>query len=127
MATPIQHEPLQYTRPSFPIQLRFSYTAEMYDQVIQNGTGETVEISSRQIRVRPITLSTWGAADFVMALDWPATLEDGTRLQLVLRARPIEPGPTITRLQIVKHEFRTRRTLERRMVVDLRLAASAAG
>jgi hypothetical protein len=42
-----------------------------------------------------------------MSIAWPAQLPDGTRLQLVIEAKPVGDNPAFAEFEVIRHEFRT--------------------
>jgi hypothetical protein len=91
----------------YPLKLGFSYLAYRRGHVIQRGIGETVEMSRAGIRVRPIEIVPQDATDIKLSIAWPATLDDGTRLQFVVQGKPQWNGSQLVEVIMVKHEFRT--------------------
>ena len=67
---------------------------------------ETVDISSRGMCLRCEDSPEPGSRMDV-AVNWPASLENGCRLKLVARARVIWRAPGLVGLMIERHEFRT--------------------
>ncbi len=91
----------------YPLKLDFSYQAYRRGRAIQRGTGQTVEMSRQVIRMRPIEIETAGATDIKLQIAWPAALDDGTRLQLIVQGRPIWNRSQLVEVIVLKHEFRT--------------------
>lgn len=94
-------------RTYYPLQLDFSYLACRRGRVIERGTGQTLEISRQGIRVKPLEILTPGVTDIKLQIAWPAALDDGTRLKLVVLGRPSWNGSRLVEVIILKHEFRT--------------------
>jgi hypothetical protein len=94
-------------RRFYPLELSFSYIALRRGRVIQSGWGETVEMSSSHVRVKPLGLRDLDATDIVMSVAWPAKLPDGTNLQLVIHTEPVRDSLDAAEFRILKHEYRT--------------------
>src|ERR1035438_8041927 len=94
-------------RRYYPLELPLSYIALSRGRVIQRGRGETVEMSSSHVRVKPLGLLNPGATDVVMSVAWPAKLPDGTSLQLVIHTQLVRESLDAASFRILKHEFRT--------------------
>jgi hypothetical protein len=97
------HQPNKY----YPVQLAFSYQALRRGDVIQRGSGETIEISSTSVRVKPLMALAQATTDVVMWIAWPAKLDDGTSLHCVILAKPQWDGSGLVELEIMKYQFRT--------------------
>ena len=106
MPTRILRSPIHPQRQGFPLQLTFSYIARSRGHSVEAGLGETLEIGSSYVRIRPLVVPAV-VTDFVISINWPAMLPDGTRLQLIVQARSVDASPTVSRLEILKYEFRT--------------------
>jgi hypothetical protein len=91
----------------YPVQLFFSYTALRRGQVIQRGSGETIEMSKSHIRARTLDILSPRATTVVMSITWPAKLADGTGLQLMVQTKPDRDALQLGQFCILKHEFRT--------------------
>lgn len=94
-------------RRFYPLQLPFSYIALRRGRVFHKGWGETVEISSNQIRITPLGITQGMLTEMIMAVTWPAKLPDGTSLQLMIHVLPAPDGQPSGLFRILKHEFRT--------------------
>jgi len=91
----------------YPLKLAFSYWAYRRGHLIQRGLGETVEISSSGVRVKPSDIVCLGATDIELSIAWPAKLRDGTGLQFFVQGKPFWDGLGLAEILILKHEFRT--------------------
>jgi len=91
----------------YPLKLAFSYWAYRRGHLIQRGFGETVEISSGGVRLKPSEIVCLGATDIEMSIAWPARLRDGTELQFFVQGKPFWDGLGLAEILILKHEFRT--------------------
>jgi hypothetical protein len=90
----------------YPLELPFSYLALRDGHVIQRGQGETIEIGSTRIRVKPIDSLSPATTDIVMSIAWPARLNDGPSLQFVVQTKPRWDGVGLAECVILRHEFR---------------------
>jgi len=93
-------------RRFYPLQLPFSYLALRRGRVVQKGWGETAEISSNHVRVKPLGLIYEDITELIMSIHWPAKLPDGAGLQLMVHALPIRDGSSNELFRILRHEFR---------------------
>jgi hypothetical protein len=94
-------------RRFYPLQLPFSYIALRRGRVVQKGWGETAEISSNHVRVKPLGLIYEDVTEMIMSITWPAKLPDGAGLQLMFHALPVRDGSSSELFRILRHEFRT--------------------
>jgi hypothetical protein len=94
-------------RRFYPLDLPFSYQVIERGHVIERGFGDTTEISSTQIRVKPQPNLCLAATEVVMSIAWPAKLKDGTGLQFVVLAKMCRYGGGFAEFIILKYEFRT--------------------
>jgi hypothetical protein len=93
-------------RRFYPLRLPFSYIALRRGRVVQKGWGETAEISSNHVRVKPLGLIYEDITELIMSIHWPAKLPDGAGLQLMVHALPIRDGSSNELFRILRHEFR---------------------
>jgi len=93
-------------RRFYPLQLPFSYLALRRGRVVQKGWGETAEISSNHVRVKPLGLIYEDITEMIISVAWPAKLPDGAGLQLMIHALPIRDGSSNELFRILRHEFR---------------------
>jgi hypothetical protein len=93
-------------RRFYPLQLPFSYIALRRGRVVQKGWGETAEISSNHVRIRPLGLTYEDVTETIMSIAWPAKLPDGAGLQLMIHALPVRDGSSNELFRILRHEFR---------------------
>lgn len=95
--------------PLYPIELPFSYAVSTPERI--SGEGRTVAIGSRRLQVgcdRPL-----GAhVNIQLTLPWPAALPDGTRLSLWILGETTRSGSCENLIQVIKHEFKTRRPVQ---------------
>jgi hypothetical protein len=93
-------------RRFYPLQLPFSYIAVRRGRVVERGWGETVEMSSNQIRVAPAALVNAKFTELVLSIAWPVKHSGGAGLQLVAHVLPCLDG-SAGLFRILQHEFRT--------------------
>jgi hypothetical protein len=91
----------------YPLHLSFWYIARQREHAIGSGWGETIEIGSSYIRVCPLPFRDLRGIELFMSVTWPATLPDGTPLQLLIQARPVEEAAPLAEVFILNHQFRT--------------------
>jgi hypothetical protein len=75
--------------------------------VVQKGWGDTAEISSNHLRVKPLGLIYEDITELIMSITWPAKLPDGAGLQLMVHALPLHDGSPNELFRILRYEFRT--------------------
>lgn len=92
---------------SYPLKLAVTYSAYRYDDLVQHGAGETVEMSSTRIKLQLAEALDAVVTDIRVSIAWPATLGDGTKLQFVVQGRPSRVESTLMEITILKHEFKT--------------------
>jgi hypothetical protein len=95
----------------YPIQLPVRYEIVTRDRVRgQQGEGLTISIGSRTVRFRTDReLEVSRKVKLEMA--WPASLPDGTSLNLWIHGRVIRSSASNAEVQVAKYEFRTRRSV----------------
>lgn len=91
----------------YPIGLVFQYRAYSGDRLVQTGAGETIEISSRALRLRISEELPSQVAELDLAIAWPVSLDGVTPLQWKVKARPAWRAPGWVFVCIASHEFRT--------------------
>ena len=93
-------------RRFYPLQLPFSYLALRRGRVVQKGWGETAEISSNHVRVKPLGLIYEDVTEMIISIAWPAKLPDGAGLQLMIHGLPVRDGSSNELFRILRYEFR---------------------
>jgi len=91
----------------YPIELVFQYRAYSDDRLVQTGAGETIEISSRALRLRIPEELPVQVAELDLAIAWPAALGGVTPLQWSVKAKPAWRAQGWIFVCIASHEFRT--------------------
>ena len=91
----------------YPIKLTFQYQAYSKDRLVQIGVGETIEISSRALRLRTQKELPTEVAELDLAIAWPVALGGVTALQWTVKAKPAWRAPGWIFVCIASHEFRT--------------------
>jgi len=91
----------------YPIKLAFQYRAYSQDRVMQAGTGETIEVSTRALRIRIPEELPPQAVELDLAIAWPAPLHGVTPLLWSVKAKPAWRAPGWIFVCIASHEFRT--------------------
>jgi hypothetical protein len=77
---------------------------------VERGSGRTSEISSEVVRFSSLERVAPETTEIELSVHWPVALKDGTKLQLVLKGKPILAGDVFRGMRITKYEFRTRAT-----------------
>ncbi len=91
----------------FALTLEARYTISGRRSPVETGSGRTIDLSSSGLSFtadRP--LETGQKLD--VSIDWPALLDGGVKLQLIVSGVVVRTDGTATALQIRRHEFRTR-------------------
>jgi hypothetical protein len=91
----------------YPIALVFQFRAYADDRHVQSGAGETIEISSRGLRLRIREEILPQVNELQLAIAWPAMLDGVTPLQWSVRAKPAWRANGWLFVCISSHEFRT--------------------
>jgi len=91
----------------YPIALVFQYRAYSDERLVQSGVGETIEISSRGLRLRIPEELPAQLTEMQLAIAWPVLLNGVTPLQWSVKARPAWRAPGWIFVCIASHEFRT--------------------
>ncbi len=101
----------------YPIKLVFRYRAYADDRLVQTGAGETIEISSRALRLRISEELPSQVAELDLAIAWPVPLDGVTPLQWTIKAKPAWRAPGWIFVCIASHEFRTAGARGRQLMV----------
>jgi c-di-GMP-binding flagellar brake protein YcgR len=92
----------------FPLTLDVRYTVSGRRGNDETGSGRTVDLSSSGLSfIADGPLSVGQRLD--LAIDWPALLDGGVQLQLIMSGIVVRTNGTLTALRIRRHEFKTRR------------------
>lgn len=91
----------------YPIALVFQYRAYSDERLVQSGAGETIEISSRGLRLRIPEEIPSEITELQLAIAWPVLLDGVTPLQWSVKAKPAWRAPGWIFVCIASHEFRT--------------------
>jgi len=91
----------------YPIALVFEYRAYSDERLVQSGAGQTIEISSRGLRLRIPEEIPSEITEVQLAIAWPVLLNGVTPLQWSVKAHPAWRAPGWIFVCIASHEFRT--------------------
>ena len=91
----------------YPIRLVLQYRAYSEDRLLQSGAGETLEISSRALRIRIAEELPSQVVELDLAIAWPVPLNGVTPLQWTIKAKPAWRTAGWIFVCIASHEFRT--------------------
>jgi hypothetical protein len=94
--------------PRFGLTLEISYTVADRGVPLNTGSGRTIDLSSSGLNFaadRPLLTG----QNLGVSIDWPALLNGDIRLQLIVSGVVVRSNGTATAVQILRHEFRTRR------------------
>ena len=92
----------------FPLTLAVRYAVSGRRQPREMGSGRTIDLSSSGlcfIADWPL----WPGQRLDVSIDWPALLDGGVQLQLMISGVVVRTNGTVTAMQIQRHEFKTRR------------------
>jgi hypothetical protein len=92
----------------FPLDLGLRYSIACRASPVENGTGRTIDLSSSGLAFtadKPIPVG----AKVDVSIDWPAMLDGGVQLQLTMAGLVVRTSGNVTALQVLRHEFKTRR------------------
>jgi len=101
----------------YPIHLMFQYRAYAEGRLVQTGVGETIEISSRALRLLIPQELPAKAEELDLAIAWPVTLGGVTHLQWTVKAKAAWRAPGWIFVCIASHEFRTAGARNRQVMV----------
>jgi PilZ domain len=105
---PKDHTPERRACDRFPLTLELRYTQSYRRAVFETGSGRMIDMSSSGLRFtadRPL-LTDLGVD---IAIDWPALLDGGVQMRLIVAGVVVWTNGTETALRIERHGFRTRR------------------
>jgi len=100
----------------YPIRLALQYRAYANGRLVQTGTGETIEVSTRALRVKVAEELPADAGELDLAVAWPAALDGTTPLQWTVKGKPAWRAPGWIFVCIASHEFRTAGIRNRQMM-----------
>jgi hypothetical protein len=92
----------------FPLNLEVRYTVAGCRAPVEGGSGRTIDMSSSGLSFtadRPLPTG----VKLEVSIDWPALLDGGVQLQLVVSGVVVRSSGAVIALRIERHEFRTRR------------------
>ena len=91
----------------YPIELPVTYTIIDGERI--SGQGRTLAIGSQIIRIE-VGRSLPERCKIRLSLPWPATLPDGTLLNLWVVGEATQSSVRESTIRVIKYEFRTRRS-----------------
>jgi hypothetical protein len=91
----------------FPLALDLRYSVSHDGAPVETGSGRTIDMSSSGLRFTPERPLLAGHR-LDLAIDWPARLDGGVQLQLIMTGVVAWTRGTETALRIQHHEFKTR-------------------
>ena len=94
------------TRFPLTLALRFAVSGRRAPE--EMGSGRTIDLSSSGLSFTADRLLFPGQR-LDVSIDWPALLDGGVQLQLMISGMVVRTDGTVTALQIQRHEFKTRR------------------
>jgi hypothetical protein len=100
------------TQSLYPIELPVRYEVVARDRIrLQQGEGTTVGIGSRVVRFRT-DQDVEVSRKVRLEMAWPASLPDGTSLNLWIHGRVSRSESSYVDVEVAKYEFRTRRSMQ---------------
>ncbi|HEY9140375.1 MAG TPA: hypothetical protein VIN93_05755 [Bryobacteraceae bacterium] len=100
----------------YPLKLVLQYRAYSDSRLVQTGAGETIEISSRALRLSMPKELPPEVVELDLAIAWPVPLDGVTPLQWTIKAKPAWRAPGWIFVCITSHEFRTAGTRGRQLM-----------
>ena len=101
----------------YPLALVLHYWAYAGERLVQTGAGETIEISSRGLRLRIPDEIPSQVTEMRLAIAWPVLLNGVTPLQWSVKAKPVWRSIGWLFVGISSHEFRTAGARRREQVM----------
>jgi len=93
------------TRFALTLAVRYAVTGH---ELAETGSGHTINLSSSGLSfIADRSLSVGQMLE--VAIDWPALLDGGVQLQLIMSGVVVRTNGTETALEVRRHEFKTRR------------------
>ncbi len=92
----------------FPLTQKVRYAVSGRRAPMETGSGRIIDLSSSGLSFtadRPLLIG----QKLEVSIDWPAPLDGGVKLQLTVSGVVVRTNGTTTALEILGHEFRTRR------------------
>jgi len=77
-------------------------------EVVRRIRGESCTLANKRLKFTVGGESLHHPCAFEVALDWPAVLQDGTKLRLILRGKIISQSGSLYVMDVTKYEFRVR-------------------
>jgi hypothetical protein len=94
------------TNNRFLLTLQVHYTVSEHASPMETGSGTTIDLSSSGLRFiadRPLLTG----QKLHVSIDWPAWLDGGVQLQLIMSGVVVRTNGKTTAMQIQRHEFKT--------------------
>ena len=91
----------------YPVKLVFQYRAYADGRLVETGAGETIEISTRALRLWIPKELPAQVAELHLAVAWPVPLGGVTPLQWTVKGKPAWRASGWIFVCIASHEFRT--------------------
>jgi hypothetical protein len=105
--TPKDPRPERRASARFALTLEARYAISGRRAPVETGSGRTIDLSSSGLSfTADRSLETGQKLD--VSIDWPALLDGGVKLQLIVSGVVVRTAGTATALQIRRHEFKTR-------------------
>ena len=92
----------------FPLTLALRFAVSGRHAPEEMGSDRTIDLSSSGLTFTADGLLFPGQR-LDVSIDWPALLDGGVQLQLMISGMVVRTDGTVTALQIQRHEFKTRR------------------
>ena len=92
----------------FPLTLEIRYAVWERGGPVDRGSGRSIELSSTGLSFtadRPLLKG----QTLEVYIEWPVRLDGGVKVQLIMAGVVVRTNGTATALEILRHEFRTRR------------------
>ena len=106
MQPAIKKEADRRKKSRFPICRELRYKLLEDDEIVAQGTGETIDIASGGVAFtagQPLKLGAY----IELSISWPVLLEENTRMRLVVFGRVVRGDTLTAACTVEKYEFRT--------------------
>ena len=102
-----KHSGKRHGLPGFPIETSVSYRLLGVRNLSKVGKGRTIDISSKIITFAPERELPNGIG-LQMVVDWPSSFDGSVGMELILYGLVTSTDPSVTTMEIVRSEFRTK-------------------
>lgn len=104
---PATREPRTASGQSYPMRVDLNYRLIGVDGELDQGSGQTMALSCTSVWIesdKPLRVGLL----VELGITWPVYLDDKIPLRLVVKGRTVSADGNFARIEIARHEFRTR-------------------